>query len=203
MLDTIHDCIIGQNTEDASWRFALDVVARNMLPINTKSTCGATLLYTACQTGNVDVIRELLRLHADPNIDNGCQLPMHALMRCDIKPAQRAEVCALLPAKHLAVRNHFFHETPLQLFLTHALCTDLEFLAWCCTQPQCDLIVLDRFGRTPLDIMRLRKAWCQGVWRYCQGEWQHWIEIVEDAVAARKRWTAPRAAWCAACVLVL
>ncbi len=162
------------------WQDALVAIANKTMDVNAASTWEhVTLLHLACFHGKVDVVKQLLQLHADPSVETLCykSRPMHyAAMSAS---SNALEICKLLPVTDM-VETNIYGETPFFAAL-HRICMVPDLFQWMIQQPQCDVIA--HYATIKRDLHR---------------DPEIYISMVDEEVAARKRWTPARAAWCAA-----
>jgi hypothetical protein len=183
-------CSDDENKCRAAWSRVLASIANHTLHVDVCSISRQTLLHIATFMGMVDDVRRLLELHANPSIpESSGWLPMHfaaIAAKCVNNPTRVLDICKLLPPKDLAAKTNN-GLTPLHLAIMHA--AGLEVIAWMADQPESDLEA-EFDGRRPLDLCR--------VFRYDEA-----AAVIADAIAARRRWTPPRAAWIAAVAILL
>lgn len=151
-----------------------------------------TLLHFAAKYSTAAVMAQLLRLHAQPSLvtdDESC--PMHFVVHTfwNTDGGDLVEKAKLLPAKDLDARD-ILQDTPLHTLLTLMVVVHAEqrarlmpLLTWMLAQPECDLEALAGGTFTPLQLIDNAPAM------------QHVSVMITDAIAARRRWTAARAAW--------
>jgi ankyrin repeat protein len=166
------------------WHVVLAAVVNKTLNVDA-AYGGLTLLHLACYHGEVDVVRQLLALHANPSRETRCNKyrPMHYAAMSD--SANALAICKLLPVADLASLNTQ-GRTPLvealSIQFSAGMDLDLNLFQWMIQQPQFDVSAL------------------VAILYHAHGKDQY-VCLLDAEVAARSRWTPARAAWCAtACV---
>jgi hypothetical protein len=186
-MDRIVDCLSIYNTQESLqanahvWQDALAAIANSTMDVNATSTCyQVTLLHLACYHGKVDVVKQLLQLHANPSVETLYyrSRPMHYAAMS--KSSNALEICRLLPAAEIAQTNKY-GKTPLFAAL-HRITINKDLFQWMIQQPQYN-VVANQAAIVRVLVLRGKETF---------------IRMVDEEVAARKRWTPARAAWCAA-----
>jgi ankyrin repeat protein len=167
------------------WYDALDAIANKTMHVDAAGTSRkVTLLHLACYHGEIHVVQQLLLLHANPSVETeGKCRPMHYAVAGLSRNA--LEICKLLPVADLAHMDKFGLMPLLYPLKWHTYRKIPHLVQWIIQQPQCD--VMKEHAR---------------IMQYVRGHETFIRSMVDEEVAARKRWTAARAAWCVAVCVV-
>lgn len=161
------------------WDIMFGYIEAGKRNVNTKVDDIGTMLHYAAEEGNVEAGKRLLQLGADATLRNvSGYTAMHAaIYRNDV------HFCAILPAVCLT-QNTSDGYTPLQCACRPCRVPSILLLYW--LLEQCEV----KPDTRSLQICTRRLS---------TGNKQRVKAAFAAAFARQRRWTAPRAAWLAAC----
>lgn len=190
------------------WKIIFERIANGTLSPNACNdhVMKNTLMHEAAHYPDAAIMRQLLAMGANPSAENAYgDRPMHwAVGNFHGNALHMLEKCRMLPVEDLAARN-YKNQTPLFMFIdsyAHFTCYGsfddypenvkpfLRVLASMLEQCHCDPEARDNTNRTPLEDLDEN---------YSISECGEAVAMITAAIAARKRWTAARATWLAAC----